>query len=313
MTSILHTCPYCGYETEIASVLPAFAENPPCQRCGLSGTEGDSKVDSDLATLFARQMAMGHVPQNPIPEHPTTPPTPNLSNPPGIPNASPITYSITQHYHHSSHQALTGPRKLNLDTQGQRSFPEEGSSAKEMLLRHNINPDSLFPSQLTLFEQADPEQKARLVELWQISPPAFGNPSSLRPFTDSLAGSGQSSRIAQVAEAHNDIVMDEDNTDAHDPHTAEPYVVSGYEILARKEYDSSAQQQTESPHPSETLPTEPASNDAYKTSTDPAYRREDWWQNSQPVEHQYGAFEMKNYYIGCGVAIPHWLEDQHMF
>ncbi|KMU88716.1 hypothetical protein CIHG_06384 [Coccidioides immitis H538.4] len=197
MASMLHACPYCGYETEIVNVLPAFSENPHCQR-------------------------------------------------------------------------------------------------------------------LALFEQADREQKARLVELWQISPPTFGNPSSLQPFANSLpaAECSQLDSFGKALDPHNDVMMDEDSTNSCDTHAAEPYVVSGYEMLAQREYNLPTQPSL--PFPRGNCPAEIPSSATYNPSTDPVYKREDR-QETQPIEHQYGAFEMKNYYIGCGVARAHWLEDQHFF
>ncbi|EER24726.1 hypothetical protein CPC735_000700 [Coccidioides posadasii C735 delta SOWgp] len=321
MASMLHACPYCGYETEIVNVLPAFSENPHCQRCGLSVTEGDSKVDNDLSSLFARQMTMNHRPQGLTPICPATPPTPRFSNPSTVPDGPPIAYSITQHYHHSSHQARMGLQKSDSDIAGplEQQKPPAGRymSSREMLLRHNINPDTLFPSQLALFEQADREQKARLVELWQISPPTFGNPSSLQPFANNLpalsthgAECSQLDSFGKALDPHNDVMMDEDSTNSCDTHAAEPYVVSGYEMLAQREYNLPTQPSL--PFPQGNSPAEIPSSATYNPSTDPVYKREDR-QETQPIEHQYGAFEMKNYYIGCGVARAHWLEDQHFF
>ncbi|EEP82960.1 predicted protein [Uncinocarpus reesii 1704] len=317
MTSILHACPYCGYETEIVNALPAFSENPHCQQCGLSVMESNCKVDHDLAALFARQMVMVHGSRDHTPIPPATPATLNPSDSPMLSDPPPIAYSITQHYHHSSHQAMDSQRpKLDVQRTPVQARPSimENMPPNEILARHNINPGTLLPSQLTLFEQADIDQKARLLELWQISPSTFGNISSLQASNSAVTsaahnqGCNKYDATNETPDFQSDITMDEDSADSYDMHHAEPYVVSGYEVLARREYDASAQPQSEL----SVLPINPPT-DVYKASTDPAYKKEDWWQSSEPVEHQYGAFEMKNYYIGCGVARPHWLEDQPMF
>lgn len=199
------------------------------------------------------------------------------------------------------------------------SSSEQDVPALDILLRHNINPDSLFPNQLTLFEQANMDQRARLLELWQISPPIFENSSSLKTSTQSPPtfnnvdlGGNQNRSSDRVSGMHDDLMMGEAGCESHGTHDAEPYVVSGYEVLAQRDYDLSANQHMSTGY-SDSAPIERVPIGEYKSSTDPVYKREECWPSPQPIEHQYGAFEMKNYYIGCGVARPHWLEDQHMY
>lgn len=86
----------------------------------------------------------------------------------------PMTYA-SAHYHHSSHLAsqsraqseLAAPHlSLPQDLQ----FPE----FETILLRNSIDPTSLSPSQIILFQNADSDQKLRLLELWRICPPERG-------------------------------------------------------------------------------------------------------------------------------------------
>ncbi|KAJ6155034.1 hypothetical protein N7470_005600 [Penicillium chermesinum] len=81
-------------------------------------------MEDELATLFNQQMSMRSLPSQPEPQ--------------------PISYSISQHYHHSSHVA---------------SIPS-----------HQIAPDAPAndSTQLDLFKHADLEQKQRLVQTWQV-------------------------------------------------------------------------------------------------------------------------------------------------
>ena len=74
-----------------------------------------------------------------------------------------IKYSISQHYTHSAHivQTLHPLQPSNEDT------------ASRMLIKHGIAPSSLLRAQLTLFEQADEDQRSRLIELWTIVPPTY--------------------------------------------------------------------------------------------------------------------------------------------
>lgn len=308
MSAVLQHCPYCGYESEIGNTLPAFASNPYCHKCGLSVSEGDMKVDNDLATLFARQMAVGNIPQVSVPQPTATPPTPSLSSPSSASAPEPIVYSITQHYHHSAHQATPSmaptdsSRSINPQGVVQGGQREEDMSDEEILRRHKINPDALFQSQIALFRRASLEQKARLVELWQISPPGFGNPPSLQSHAPVNGGQQE----------YGDS-MDHDGGQIHDTDTAEPYVLSGYETLAQREYNLSSNSAPPTISRGEMSASTETSATDYTRSTDPVYKGHDYWQSDpQPIEHQYGAFEARNVYIGCGVARAHWLDDHEM-
>ncbi|PGH10839.1 hypothetical protein AJ80_07390 [Polytolypa hystricis UAMH7299] len=323
-SSVLHHCPFCGHDTEISDYLAAFAENPYCRQCGLSASESDGKMQDDLAALFARQMTVTGVPQstNPNIASVPTPQTPALPPSPSQDTTQPIVYSITQHYHHSSHLVAPAPgsgqSSIDYDILGRRDV-----TAENMLLHHNVNASFLFPSQLTMFEQAGVEQKARLIELWQISPPDNPIPSSsktlehvrvpdpqrlgdMQPVPNMLNNVGSNMRGAAVERQHGVDSMDQDGMEDIDGHNAEPYVVSGYESLAQREYEHSAKKaagQTNS------------ALDTYNQATDPVYKGHDMWHQlapEQPVEHQYGAFEQRNTYFGCGIRRAHWLDDHEM-
>ncbi|KAK2768809.1 hypothetical protein FQN54_000667 [Arachnomyces sp. PD_36] len=286
--SALHRCPYCGHEADVSGVLEEFSKEPFCRQCGLSDSEGSLKMQDDLASLFMRQMSMEGVHQASM----TLPPTPQPTQ-----DVPPIVYSITQHYHHSSHIANPNPL-LQAQQNGTQPVIEPGVPAEETLMRHNIDPSTLFPSQLTLFRQAGIEQQSRLITLWQISPP------------------GHSAQQSQTAQPMRDDSMEEDTA-------AEPYVISGYESLAQREYDMNAQNQQQQP-------IEPSTGTPYKPSNDPAYQSREWWnyypqqpeqqqqqqqQQQSSMENQYGAFEQHmNRFTNCGLAQArgHWMEDEHM-
>lgn len=124
-----------------------------------------------------------------------------------------------------------------------------------------------------------------------------------------------------------------DNNTQH----AEPYVMSGYEALAQREYNASvtrdvcehafAEESQSSVAAAAATPT-PSS---YKPAVDPVYKGHDWWGQQdqqqghdqgpseaelllQPMENQYGAFEQRSntMYMGCGIRRAHWLDDQEM-
>lgn len=303
---MLHHCPYCGFATEVASALPAFAENPHCRQCGLSASESDVKMANDLAMLFARQMNMGIVPPAEAPLS-ASPPTPN-STPPTPFSASaapPQPYSITQHYHHSSHLAFPAAESTLSDLQNAHNM-----SPEDLLRSQGIDPASLWPSQLTLFTHAKFEQKARLIELWRISNPSTTETAQTRTGHPHNQTTRPETSTTQDTEMNMDMEMDADD----DHPTAEPYVLSGYESLAQREYEASANQQ-------------PQQQQEYKPSNDPVYKGHDFWHAPQQqslamppsmssstaaMENQYGAHEVRTMYFGCGVRRPHWLDGEEM-
>ncbi|EEH02670.1 conserved hypothetical protein [Histoplasma capsulatum G186AR] len=358
-SSVLHHCTYCGHDSEISNSLAAFAENPYCRQCGLSAAEGDSKMQDDLAILFARQMSVAGIPspnqklasppQSMVPA--VMSPTPDMSpSPPPTPSPSisrPIAYNISQHYHHSAHQLPGSGGWSKTLSATLHDMQQAGISAEEILFQNNVDPTALFPSQLTLFAHADVEQKTRLIELWQISRPSV---RKANPF-DSCSGSGGSviptsssslpSRMQSARDTMIDVdCMDQDarsTTGLDDSQHAEPYVMSGYEALAQREYDTSAARSAcghgfaEASQSSVAAAATTSTSSSYKPAVDPVYKGNGLWDAHgqqqghgqggseavlllQPMENQYGAFEQRNnsMYLGCGIARAHWLDDREM-
>src|ERR1700761_3909062 len=161
-------------------------------------------MQDDLINMMTRNLQL-----SPLQHDMSTPPTPQV-----VPQTSPITY-ITQHYHHSAHQVPT-------DT-----------PASSVLEQAGINASALFPSQLQLFKNAGPEQRSRLIELWQIAPPTYGN--QMHP--DHLGNWPETSIEREEEAARYRLELHEQERlknlcalpgyDAK--HNAEPYIVHGYE------------------------------------------------------------------------------------
>ncbi len=83
-----------------------------------------------------------------------------------------IVYSISQHYHHSTHLARAASDLSLTDTTPYSVFPER-SSTTDTLIQGGISPTSLLRSQVSLFEQSNDEQQSRLLELWRFAPPNY--------------------------------------------------------------------------------------------------------------------------------------------
>ncbi|KIX93801.1 uncharacterized protein Z520_10426 [Fonsecaea multimorphosa CBS 102226] len=272
MASAFHRCQYCGYETDLSNNLAAFEENPHCRQCGLSAFESDIKMQDDLINMMARNLHLGPLQS---PPDLSMPPTPQV-----VPQSTPITY-ITQHYHHSAHQA---PNDLPVST---------------ILERSGINASALFPSQLQLFKNAEPEQRLRLIELWQIAPPTYG--SQMHP--DDLANWPQTSmeREEEAAKYRLQLVEQEKLKNlcalpaGEIRQTAEPYILHGYE--ARPSINGVTA--------STELGPLMMKEDNYQQSKDPVYNSREWWHLSdeEPMEHQYGMLQqMYGYGIDYSVA-----------
>ncbi|RVX68837.1 hypothetical protein B0A52_07492 [Exophiala mesophila] len=248
--------------------MAVFEDNPHCRQCGLSTSEGDIKMQDDLINLMTRNLNLNPL-QHQHQQNLSMPPTPQV-----VPQPAPVTY-ITQHYHHSGHQA-----------------PAHEVSVSTILENVGVDHSALLPSQLALFKNAGEEQRQRLIELWQISPPTYGNqmhPSHLGNWPEaSMEREEEAARYRlQIAEEEKSKSMLPGVAGSESRNNAEPYIVQGYANLpningntAPMEYRSVA-----------------APKEEYKPSSDPAYNSREWWNLSddEPMEHQYGMLQAYAY------------------
>ncbi|KAL1303676.1 hypothetical protein AAFC00_007030 [Neodothiora populina] len=168
----------------------------------------------ELAQLFERNMIFSQ----PLPQYPTTPDKQFHMQ---TPAQAQIIYS-SQHYTGAYHYSPVEPvQEARVDSP--MSFPVDDLT--NILLRNDIDPASLSPSQSKLFADADSEQRLRLLELWRISPP--DNESHDRsdlavwPLT-SLAQEEESARLRYEKR------LNSQTHESVDSQEAEPYVVAGY-------------------------------------------------------------------------------------
>ncbi|KAI1122521.1 hypothetical protein F5Y10DRAFT_281653 [Nemania abortiva] len=257
----------------------------------------NTQAGEELATLFSRNMTL----QQPLPAQQA--PQPQLSQQQPEPGPEPIKYSISQHYHHSAHaihQDAPTPEP-------QRSFsepPQTQPSAEQVLSHHGIDPLCLSPQQLDLFKTADTPQQIRLIELWQICPPknpqqtniavAWSNTSIEQE--EILAQHRHELQAAEAEDARRNSIMSMDGTPLTPVQTTdgcwistvyvEPYMMSGYEMMARREYEESARRQLEEEmsRPKEVYNHfgSAVGSGNYRLATDPVY---------EAMENQYGAFQ----------------------
>jgi len=233
--------------------------------------------------------------------------------------SQPITY-ISQHYTHTHH--VVPIRHIPQEP----PKPEIEDTVEAMLLRNSIDPSSLFPSQIDLFKNADYDQRLRLLELWRISPPQGrqGAPEGMDYNMSRQLYDWPPTSVAQeeaMAKLRYEKMMEEraqkEEISRHemqlgqsmgessaalasspDSGNAEPYMTSGYgmtgyEMMARREYEASVAKAQESAQAAENLLKE---SKKYNQATDPVYNAAEngLWQKNvgslMDMENQYGAF-----------------------
>ena len=191
------------------------------------------------------------------------PPTPQV-----VPQQAPIAY-ITQHYTHSAHVV-----------------PQQHSETPvaDALAAAGVNSSALLPSQIQLFRHAQPEQQARLIELWRISPPTYGN--QLLPQHLGNWPSTSFEMEEQAAKARRERTEQEKVKNLCAPQggrdVAEPYIVNGYQNLTYFNGRHMAVQQDGRESTEQAL-----EHDRIMISESGS---REWWRRSesQPMEHQYG-------------------------
>lgn len=202
------------------------------------------------------------------------PATPQVS-----PHQGPITY-ITQHYHHSGHQVVE-------------------KQASDVLQEAGVNASVLLPSQITLFKNADDDQKQRLVELWKIAPPTAG--TQLPPAASSNWPQTSMELEEEAARLRWETMERERLKNlcalpGYDGRSAEPYMTNLFNAS-----NNTATSVT---------------GDDYKRCKDPVYNHSrEWWQvglDTEPMEHQYGLLQHMMWAQPEPAVARHQDEDQEM-
>ncbi|ENH99216.1 hypothetical protein COCC4DRAFT_181516 [Bipolaris maydis ATCC 48331] len=301
---LLHHCS-CSYDTPVSFSPFAFSQNISCSHCGVISTginvqpkaEQDANMQQDeLTRLFSANMTLSQTHVQPPLLQPVQQPEPE-------PAPKNIVYA-SQHYTHSHHVPLRSASEPSLKTQINESDLEA------VLLRNSIDPSLLFPSQIDLFKNADDDQRLRLLELWRISPPSGrqGHPAGTdynmsRQLYDwpptSLAQEEAMAKLRYERQQAEDAAQrnamqqqqqQQESEQAMAAASAEPYMSSGYEMMAMREYEESARAQQ-------------ALKEAnrYNQATDPVYNTGNGlWQKHVgsviDMENNYGAYAFAREY-----------------
>ncbi|KAI9750051.1 MAG: hypothetical protein M1815_002058 [Lichina confinis] len=248
-------------------------------------------ADNELSALLARGLAFtnGNTSQ---PAATAEPPTATQST---------IKYSITQHYHHSTHVVPlaqpSGPQCLAL-----KLTQMDETTANIILSRNGVEPSALFPSQLTLFRQVDLAQQMCLIETWRSWPLARGSQaycleSQQASTSDSLSHEQQDMDAMDRDDAESvcghstyrssspkslSTALGRSTDRGSSAHLAEPYMVLGHNVLTQRNCELLAQQNRDSYSLlGSVVGGRSQALDSYRPATDPVYQQtDDTWHTS---------------------------------
>ncbi|KAH7027477.1 uncharacterized protein B0I36DRAFT_432734 [Microdochium trichocladiopsis] len=257
----------------------------------------------ELAALFAQNLTL-HQP------HPAR----FQAEQPPAPQAEPIVYSISQHYTHSAHVIREAPPAPEVQRPSSEP-PQLQQPTPEMILReYGVDPTALSSAQLDLFKTAEDEQKMRLIELWRICPPSNQQMDASLAFSSTtvdqeelLAHRRYEQTLQEEEESRKRQSLQSINSLDGTPLTpvqtehgqwqassySEPYMLSGYEALARREYEESARKAAMI-QPKEVYNHfgSAAATQQYRPAMDPVYNahnKDDFIR--QQMENNYGAYQ----------------------
>lgn len=298
----------------------------------MAAVHPNMQPQEELVALFSRNFTLDPIPQTkpaPAPE-----PAPAPAQEPG--EEQKIVY-ISQHYNHSAHVAKPDaqpPRPASEPPQSEYAVVEQ------VLREHSVDPSHLSSAQLQLFKAVDTPEKLRLIDLWRACPPTNSNDNPTLTWTmttveqeEALARLRfeqqqqqlidqqlqQEFSMMQEDEPEPETVMSLDgtpltpiqagdgrwiSTTSASYHYMEPYMASGYEEMARREYEASvrmAYAEAVAPPSKETnsllAAAVPASGGAMPTfnpsHADPVYKTTNVgagmdWASRVAMEDQYG-------------------------
>ncbi|KAK3335799.1 hypothetical protein B0T19DRAFT_452948 [Cercophora scortea] len=212
------------------------------------------QAHDELSALFSRKLTFDPLP-SPAPQ-PQPAPAQQEHN---------IVY-ISQHYTHSAHVAR---QQQQQDVQPPQQPPRPASeppqiqhaAVESVLKSHGVETSGLSSAQLQLFKTVDDSQRLKLIELWRASPPT--NSTDNPTLEWSMTTVGQEEILAKLRYEQRQRVEEEqqqqqqthllslDGTPltpiqggdgrwiAASHSYMEPYMASGYEEMARREYEES--------------------------------------------------------------------------
>jgi hypothetical protein len=240
----------------------------------------------ELVGLFSQKLNFSN--PTPPPDKQHFAPPPEIQNEASEPQP---TQFASQHYVPNRHvlpvRFFTPPQT----TPEPHPQPLSDDEMLDVLNRNSIDPSTLFPSQVALLRNADLDQRLRLLELWRISPPNLGTYDLAKEqatwLTTSLQQEEQMAKLRYERQQVERTLSPPPPQELERPSSApnrmshaEPYMMTGYEQLAQREYELS-----------NAVPLRETTR--YNQATDPAFRASSgsWDKGVADMENRYGAFE----------------------
>lgn len=241
------------------------------------------QVHDELAALLAKNLTL-----SPTPVHVPEPAMSVVEQQAAQPK---ITYSISQHYNHSAHvtRPVTHESEQQEQQQQQQEQQEQQQQQQQMdtdaaqpdalaveaqLRQYGIDPASLTHVQMALFRMSTPDRRDYLLQLWRICPPAK------EADEDMSLDSNPVPEVPPTAQT-----VDGRWLQSSQNNYTEPYMWSGYEELARREYLASSSSME---GPSVPRSMDPVYNNRLETSSRASWPLQNPLSNMD-MENQYGA------------------------
>jgi len=275
------------------------------QRQPMTVVQPIMQVHEDLAALFSRNLHL-----DPRPE-----PVAAAAAAPAAEEPRKIVYSISQHYHHSGHIARqaqdeqpTPPQQQQQQRPASEPPQPEYQATEAILISHGVDASALSAAQLELFKTADEPQKLRLIELWRIVPPTNSNDNPALAWSSTTVEQEETlarMRWERKQQEEQGMTMSLDGTPIPTPMQddngrwllaqsyMEPYMMSGYEQLAAREYQAAAEPRRVSMYNPATDPVYGAAHNGTDWATQERRQEQQRHQQQQQLqamdmEHQYG-------------------------
>ncbi|PYH76148.1 hypothetical protein BO82DRAFT_296956 [Aspergillus uvarum CBS 121591] len=253
-------CFFCSQGTKSSEPLAPYTEVPCCSQCRLSASESNMQLQQELAALFEKSMTL------------------NLST------------------HLASDQSLCSVSpdpKLYSIGQNPASNMDLHPTAIDTLRYHNIDPETLLLRQWKLYEGAMPEQRSRLIQMWQLSPEHRYHSDQGETKGAGLHDHGATNKTACMSGLWNASFETRtvDDLDMYDfdrgvdysasPY-AEPYMITGYRAAAQTSKGLSDGRDGN-------VVSERTTGSPYRLANDPVYRSQGqrWWEYEQSASPKY--------------------------
>ncbi|RAH46432.1 uncharacterized protein BO95DRAFT_361382, partial [Aspergillus brunneoviolaceus CBS 621.78] len=154
-------------------------------------------------------------------------------------------------------------------------------TASDTLRYHNIDPSTLLPRQWKLYEGAMPEQRSRLIQMWQLSPEHRYHSDQGKTEATCMSDPWSTSHETRTVDDLDMYDLDQ-GVDHSVSQYAEPYMINGYRAVAQNDKELSNRRDG-------SAASEPTAGSTYRLANDPVYRSQGqrWWEYEHSASPKY--------------------------